>query len=248
MFLGRGEAQMDAVGESARRIVGWRAGRVVDLARMKRLLYVVPLLALAIALPAQAPSGSAEARQHPNELGFTYSIPKDWEVVDTQSSLPAAREQADQKATTDEEKKGLACVEIALTARHGEPTSVVVEVALPFDCFGKEMTEKDLPGFASGASEGLKQAFDLSEPTYGTYSLGSHNLWIERARGTPKGHPELPYTVEITCGLLKKAAVCWMAMAADDAALRSFEKGAVTLDGEAASALVPPHAFDKKPS
>jgi hypothetical protein len=195
--------------------------------------------------PAQP---APEFKPHVSQLGFSYSIPADWEVVDAQGTLPGAKAEADKNATTDEERKGLACVQVALTARHGEPASVLVEVALPFDCFGQQMTEKDLPGFAQGASEGLKQSFDLREPINGNYALGSHNMWIERAKGTPKGHPELEYTVEITCGLLKKAAVCWMAMAADDAALRVFEQGAVTLDGESADTLVPPNAFDKKPS
>jgi hypothetical protein len=72
-------------------------------------------------------------------------------------------------------------------------------------------------------------------------------MWIERAKGTPKGHPEISYTIEISCGLLKKAAVCWMAMAADDMALHTFERGVVTLDGGSSEALVPPTAFDKKP-
>jgi hypothetical protein len=197
--------------------------------------------------PAPAPPAAA-TQSHASELGFSYSLPQDWEVVDAQVTLPKAKEQADQSAATDEEKRGLACVQVALTARHGDPASVLVEVALPFDCFGQEMSEKDLPGFATGASEGLKQTFDIGESVFGSYALGSHSMWIERAKGNPKGHPELPYTVEITCSLLKKAAVCWMAMAADDAALRVFERGAVTLDGESANALVPSTAFDKKPS
>lgn len=202
-------------------------------------------LAAGAALMAQAP---AAVKAHPSELGFSYSIPSDWEVVDSQGSLPAAKEQATQNATSEEEKKGLACVQLALTARHGEPSSVMVEVALPFDCFGQQISDKDLPGFASGASEGLKQSFDIGEPVFGSYALGSHSMWIERAKGSPKGHPELPYTIEIACSLLKKAAVCWMAMAADDAALKTFEGGAVTLDGDVAAALVPTTAFDKKPS
>jgi hypothetical protein len=195
--------------------------------------------------PAAAP---AAPTPHASSLGFSYSVPEEWEVVDSQGKLPAVREQADKNASSDDEKKGLACVQVALTARHGEPASVMVEVALPFDCFGEQMTEAELPGFASGASEGLKQSFDLGEPVTANYSLGSHTMWIERAKGTPKGHPELSYTVEITCGLVKKAAVCWMAMAADESALRTFERGAVTLDGESSPALVPPTAFDKKPS
>ncbi len=176
-------------------------------------------------------------------------MPGDWEVVDSQATLPIAKQQADQNAATEAEKKGLACVELALTARHGDPASVIVEVALPFACFGQEMSENDLPGFASGASEGLKQSFDFGEPVYGTYSLGSHSMWIERAKGAPKGHPEIPYTVEITCSLLKKAAVCWMTMAADDGALKTFEYGAVTLDGEPPIPLVPAAvSFTKNPS
>jgi len=198
---------------------------------------------------APAPVESApESKAHVSQLGFSYSVPTDWEVVDAQGTLPKAKADADKNATTDEEKKGLACVEVALSARRGDPPSVLVAVALPFDCFGQQITEKDLPGFAEGASEGLKQSFDMGDPLHGNYTLGSHHMWIERAKGNPKGHPDLSYTVEIACGVLKKAAVCWMAMAADDAALHVFEQGAVTLDGESADALVPPNVFDKKPS
>jgi hypothetical protein len=196
---------------------------------------------------SQAPAPAPAPEQHASSLGFRYSVPGDWEVVDSQSKMPQLKEQADKNAGSDEEKKGLACVQVVLTARHGDPASVMVEVALPFDCFGETMTEAELPGFASGASEGLKQSFDVGAPVTANYSLGSHTMWIERTKGAPKGHPEISYTVEITCGLLKKAAVCWMAMAADDTALHTFERAVVTLDGESSSALVPPTAFDKKP-
>jgi hypothetical protein len=53
--------------------------------------------------------------------------------------------------------------------------------------------------------------------------------------------------VETVCSILKKGAVCWMAIAADDAALQSFEHGAVTLDSEVPAPLVPADAFVKKP-
>ena len=81
-----------------------------------------------------------------------------------------------------------------------------------------------------------------------TYVLGTHSMWIERARATLKDHPEMPFTVEIACGLLKKAAVCWLAVAGNDDALHAFERGAVVLDGESVAALVPATAFGKKPS
>jgi len=108
------------------------------------------------------------------------------------------------------------------------------------------MTNKDLPGFAAGASEGLKQNFNVSNPVYGDYTLGSHNFWIERAVGIPKSHPKSGYTLEMTCTVLKKAAVCWMTMAADDSSLRDFESSLVTLDGEPPLALVPINAFAKE--
>jgi hypothetical protein len=209
----------------------------------------IPSLGQAPAPTQVAPSPAApEIKAHVSQLGFSYSVPTDWEVVDAQGTLPKAKADADKNATSDEEKKGLECVQVVFSARRGDPASVLVAVALPFDCFGQQMTEKDLPGFAEGASEGLKQSFDVGDPISGNYTLGSHSMWIERAKGNPKGHPELAYTVEIACGLVKKAAVCWMAMAADDAALRVFEQGAVTLDGDSAEALVPPNAFEKKPS
>lgn len=196
-------------------------------------------------LLAQAPTAKSEA--HRRSLGFSYNLPADWEVVDTQPTLPALKQQQSQAASTDEEKRGIECVQIALSARHGNPASVVVVVELPFACFGQQMSEKDLPGFAEGASQGIKRSFVISDPVYGTYMLGAHSLWIERAKGVVIGHPEAHYTVEIACGLLKQGAVCWMTMAADDADLRTFERAKVSLDGEAPVALVPATAFDKKP-
>jgi hypothetical protein len=192
---------------------------------------------------AQAPA----TQTHTSEVGFSYSLPADWEVVDTKPTLPQVQQEVAKTAKSEDEKKDIVCVQVALTARHGEPASVVVVVALPYDCSGQTMTEKDLPGFGSGAAEGIKNTFNISNPVHGSYSLGTHGFWIERATGVLKDHPEQKYTVETVCSVLKKAAVCWMAMAADDKALRIFEQGAVGLDGEAPAALVPASAFQKKP-
>jgi len=211
---------------------------------MRAVSIAFVLLLCAALLAGQSPVTS---EAHASELGFSYSLPSDWDVVNATSTLPGVKEEAQKNASSDEEKKGVACVQIALTARHGSPASVLVIVELPFDCFGQSMTTKDLPGFAQGASEGIKQNFDITDPIYGDYTLGTHSMWIERAKGTPKGHPEAPYTVEIACTLLKKGAACWMAMAADDDALKVIETGPVVLEGESPTVLVPSDAFAKKP-
>jgi len=210
-----------------------------------RVVPIAFVLLLCAALLAGQTPATSEA--HASELGFSYSLPSDWDVVNATPTLPGVKEEAQKNASSDEEKKGVACVQIELTARHGTPASVLVIVELPFDCFGQSMTAKDLPGFAQGASEGIKQNFDITDPVYGDYMLGTHSVWIERAKGTPKGHPEAPYTVEIACTLLKKGAACWMAMAADDDALKVIEAGPVILEGESPAVLVPADAFAKKP-
>jgi hypothetical protein len=197
-------------------------------------------------LIGQTPAASPES--HTSNLGFAYSLPSDWEVVDSSATLPTVKQQAQQQASSDDEKKGVSCVQIALTAKHGDPASVLVVVQLPFACFGQSMSAKDLPGFAEGASEGIKQSFDVGDPVFGEYTLGSHEMWIERAKGTPKGHPEAPYTVEIACTLLKNGAVCWMAVASNDDALKVIEHGQVVLEGDTPAALVPSTAFNKKPA
>jgi hypothetical protein len=199
------------------------------------------------ALLAQVPAAAPTTQVHSSPLGFDYSIPSDWEVVDSSATLPTVQQQVTQSATSEDEKKGIACAQVALTARHGSPTSVVVVVALPFDCFGQQMAESDLAGFATGASEGLKKSFEITDPNRVTYTLGAHSMWIERAKGTPIGHPEMPYTIETVCTILKKGAVCWMAMAATDTELGTFERGAITLDGAASPSLVPVGTFAKKP-
>lgn len=199
------------------------------------------------ALCAQAPlSPDSSAGNSSSAIGFNYTLPAGWLVVAIKPSPPAeAAEQ--QSLTTPETIKGTACIRVPMTARHGNPSSVIVIVELPFDCYGQTMTEHDLAGFGLGAADGLKQVFDLFDPVFGLYSLGNHHLWIERAKGSPKGHPETQYTVEIACSMLKKGAACWMTMAADKASLQAFENGSVSLEGDPATPLVPAGAFDKAP-
>jgi hypothetical protein len=210
-----------------------------------RSLYAL-LLLWAAPLLGQAPAAAPTALPHASDIGFTYSIPSDWEVTEAVPAT-AAQQQAIDNAPSEDAKKGMACAQMLLTAHHGEPPTVIVIVALPFDCFGQQMTGKDLPGVAQGASEGIGKNLDISGPSYGTYSLGSHSVWIERATGSVIGHPEIKRIVETVCSILKKGAVCWLTLAADDAALQIFEHGSVTLDGETPTVLVPATAFDKKP-
>lgn len=221
------------------------AGTMVDLARMN-FRYCVPFfLLLAAPLLSQSPPAAAPT---PEILGFTYHIPAGWVAIDAQSTLPEVKQQQAANAKTDDEKKEIVCVQIPISARREAPPSFLAVMALPFDCFGQIMTAKDLPGLAEGSSEGPRKIFDFADPVYGTYAMGSHTLWIERAKGNPKGHPDMPYTLEIACGLLKKAAVCWMTVAGDDQALKDFEGTAVTLDEDFYPQLVPATAFDKKPA
>ncbi len=199
--------------------------------------------------PAPAPANTpAPAPQVNNsDIGFSYSLPAEWATVPGPPP-PAPSPEAIANPKLAIVKKGTACVQVAFTARHGTPASVVVVVALPFACYGQTMTVSDLPGFGAGAAEELKETFEVAaNPIQGKYSLGSHSVWIERAKGTPKGHPESEYTFEMVCTVLEKGAACWMAMAADDASLQAFEQGVVSLDGEPATALVPASAFPSKP-
>lgn len=209
---------------------------------MKVVFLTAVLLVAGLVAPAQTAS-----QAHHSDLGFSYTLPTDWQIVSENPTLPVLKADKTQSASNEEEKRGIQCIQLELNARHGTPPSVITVLQLPFACFGQTLTDADLPGFAQGASEGLKQNFVLSPPVYGSYALGSHSMWIERANGVVIGHPEMKYTVEIACSVLKLGAACWMTMASDDVALHTFERGKVSLDGEPGATLVPPTAFDKKP-
>ena len=205
-----------------------------------RLLPVLFVFASASSPQAPAP---APASPGDNPIGFSYRVPEDWQIVTPRAPSPSQQKRAQQNVSSLEEKHGMECLQVTLTARHGDPPSTIVVVALPFDCFGQRLNDRDLPGFGEGAAEGLKQAFDISSPIQASYPLASHKMWIERARAIPKGRPGPEYTVEIACTLLQKGIVCWMAQAADAVGLRVFENGPVSLDGSSAPALVPPDIF-----
>ncbi|HEV2326906.1 MAG TPA: hypothetical protein VGS10_23410 [Terracidiphilus sp.] len=206
---------------------------------------LVCVLTLAIAAPLLAQT--REAVFDSEAYGFTYRLPIDWQVAPEKTVLPAAKQNAEQSAKNPNEILGIACAQVVFSANRGKPPSVVVVVALPFSCYGQAMTAKNLSGFASGVSEGLKQNFDITDPVYGTYALGTHSFWVERAVGAPKNHAQTAYTLEIVCTVLKRTAACWLTLADDATALRDFEHSLVTLDGEPPVILVPIDAFVKKP-
>ncbi len=203
---------------------------------------------------AQAPAaatkkGAANPTQQlgSDELGFSYSLPADWTVEDTRPSVPKAQQQAAVNAQSDSEMRAVNCMEAPFKARHSNGASSVVIVALPFDCFGQHYTDADLPAFASSIADSLKKGWKISDPVFGTYSLGAHTLWIERASGSLLDHPDDLKTLELVCSMLKNDAVCWMGFVAGEADLKTFEQGAVSLDGQPNPALVPASAFAKKP-
>jgi hypothetical protein len=187
--------------------------------------------------PAPAPARLATPAMSPeikdSAIGFSYSLPADWETMASRLAPDVPY------PTVVGPKKGNACAQVELTARHGTPYSVVVVVALPFDCYGQTLSDKNLTDFAAGAIEGLKQTFDVANPSQTNYTLGNHSIWIERASGTVKGQPESKYLLEIACTLMSRGAACWWTMAADAADLQVFENGPVTLEGDAFDALVP---------
>jgi hypothetical protein len=223
---------------------------------MKTRMFAALLILCAAPLAAQAPTNSAiapispppppVAQAHSSDLGFSYSLPSDWVVVDTKPMLPAALQQAARNYGSEAEKL-VACVQLPLRAHHSNPPSVIAVVGLSFDCVGHSYTAADLPSIASGVTEGMKKSIEIASPVINTFTLGTHSLWIERSSGSLIAHPEIKRTVETVCSILKKGVVCWMMMAADDAALQTFENCAVTLDGEESPALVPANALQKKP-
>jgi hypothetical protein len=193
------------------------------------------------AAPISAASAAATTPAPPPQVddtsvGFSYSLPSDWEFV----AAPPAPKVVVPYPTLLAPKKGDACIDIVLTAKHGSPGSVVVVLDLPFSCYGQTMTADDLVNFGAGAVEGMKQTFELkTDAVEATYSLGGHKMWAERVHGTPKGHPENRYVFEVACTLLEKGAACWMTMAADWADLKAFEEATVSLEGDQPAALVP---------
>lgn len=211
-----------------------------------RLASLCPIALALAAAPVLAQTSTSSVNS--SALGFSYKLPADWQVASAPSSLPAAKQSAEQSAKKPSEILGIACAQVALSARQSKSHSVVVVAALPFACYGQNMTSQNLSGFSDGVTDGLKQNFNITDPVYGSYTLGTYKFWIERAIGIPQNHPQTEYTLEIACSILKKSAVCWMTLATGAGALRDFEHGLVTLDGEPPVVLVPLNAFLKKSS
>ena len=175
-----------------------------------------------------------------------HKLPVSSSATMTPASLPAML----QKAARDygnETAKMAACLQLPLTAHHGNPSSAIAVMGLSFDCVGHPYTAADIPSVASNVTDGLKKNVEVATPVSNTYTLGTHSMWIQRASGSLPGHPEIKRTMETVCSVLKKSVVCWMTIAADDDTLQTFEQSTVTLDDDAATALVPDGSLQQKP-
>lgn len=212
---------------------------------MKDAIFAALLVLCAASSAGQTPA-STSPTTYKDPLGFSYSLPADWVPLDMQPSLPALRQQVESKATSAEERKGADCAQVPFLARLGDPPSVIEVVTLSYECSGQQMTDKDLPGVGLGMAEGVKKSFNIIDPVYATYTLGSHSLWIERATGTFIGQPDNKRDFETVCTLLKNGLVCWMAFVTDHAKMQVFEQGQVVLENDPPAALVPADAFVPK--
>ena len=209
------------------------------------------LLALSAATaPGQSSGPIADSITHSSAIGFSYSLPADWQVVDSPAPAVAStlKQPGKPNAMSQDQQRGVTCAQVAFTGRRGDPASAIVVVQIPFVCLGQAATAKDLPGLAQGASAQLRQQFNFAATAQRSYWLGSHSMWAQRSRGTQKVGPKTPYTVEIVCTILKDGAVCWMVIAPDEASLNEFEQGQVALEQDTPTALVPPKTLSGKPS
>ena len=222
---------------------------------MRKTIFTTVLLAACLPGLSQAPANNkteddalksqaaANSVAYQSDLDFSYTYTSDWDVVDTKPMMPALHMQTEDKAGSDPEKRAAGCVQIGLLLRRGDPASVVMAISLPWECLGKTYLNSDLPAFGGGVAKGLTRGFDVKDPVYGSYKLGTHYFWIERMEGTSKQHPEFHRTIEAACTLLKKGAVCMTGLLSNDADSAIFEQSRIALEGEAATQLIPANAF-----
>jgi hypothetical protein len=197
------------------------------------------MLAAGLSAVAQGPAPQDPA----TAFGFVYKLPDDWKIIEPKAPAPAQQRQEERKTSSAQEKRGILCLEVPLTARHGDPPTTIVVDALPYECYGQKLSPGNLETFGAGAAEGLKETLEITTSVSATYHLGGRAMWIQRAHATQKGNPGPMYTLETVCTLLSRAAVCWVARAGDEAGLLTFEGMPVTLDGNPSPALVPANVF-----
>lgn len=213
-----------------------------------RSLLLFPLFTVLLTVPftASLPLAAQAPQVRSDTFGFSFSLPDDWQMIVPKSQ--AGQQRRTPQGTAEEIKKGMACLQVPMTARHGEPASVIVVDVLPFDCLGQTMAAQDLPEFGAGIAAGLKTILDFLSPVTASYALAGHKLWIERVKAVPKGKTAPVSTIEITCTILEKGAICWMVNAADETGLQAFETAPVTLEGSPIHRLVPAQVFTSTPA
>ena len=181
-----------------------------------------------------------------SDMGYSYTYPSGWEVVDMKPAMPVIRQKVEESATSAEEKKGAECAQIDLMLRNRSPLSMIEIMSMKNNCFDMKLNSDNLAAFGLSVDEGLKKSLDVSNPVYSAYKLGSHRMWIEKATASIRNSTLNNSILEVSCTILHKGFICLVTFAHDSDALNIFESGKVTLDEDAPIALVPEGVFDPK--
>jgi hypothetical protein len=215
---------------------------------MLRRLFTAICCCCALSWPQPATAQSATPAPAPmvftSDMGFTYEYPSDWTLVDTNGLTAGLQPDAGGKDGDELGKKAFLCTQIGFAIHNDRGSSAILAMTVPFDCLGLKFDDHALRSFGRGVLAGMSGAANFSSRISAVYQLGTHNLWIGRERGTLKANPQIAVTLETSCTLLKKGAVCWTLLTTNSDIAAIFEGGRVSLEGEAPTALVPPTAFD----
>lgn len=194
------------------------------------------------ATPAPAAGGN---QSFSSDLGFTYSIPADYTVVDAQPMMPVLRMQEERTADSAAEKKGMDCAQPILVARHANG-SVIVVMGLTSDCMGTPLTADQLAQMGIGVVQGMEQGPSgvvLKNPQYGAFRQSDHDFWIVKSNAPTKDAPDTPHWLEAVLTVVPRGVVFWLFTTPDGAQTAGFENTLLHFGSGGDAPLVPATAF-----
>jgi hypothetical protein len=122
-------------------------------------------------------------------LGFSYEVPQDLMILDTQQWEAAHRARSATQSATSEAAPSHRCGETLLVATVGDQSKLItVRTGAP-ECIGPANSAESLHLLMATAVVGLSQSYTLRNPQYGSFSAGAHQISVIRSTGALKKRP-----------------------------------------------------------
>jgi len=189
-------------------------------------------------VPSTIPYDTKASHHFDIGAGFTYEVPSDFHILDTEKWLASIKDDPTNPQSSDN------CSAYWLVATPEGNARMVTVRTYPLKCLNFTITTNNLPYLLSQAAINLQKKYITHNVEYGSFTAGSHTFGALRCTASLKGHSwEGDRSLAMVLSPIPNGLVEFFLMGRSPAELNAAMATTLKLDDGSETPLIPHSAF-----